>query len=221
MSVTLTTLTKQGCFDNDLESQVNSNFAALNAVVGSGTTGTGLTVLQTSPTLITPTLGVATATSVNKVTVTAPASGSTLTIVDGKTLTVNNSLTLAGTDATTQTFPTTSASIARTDAAQTFTGTQTFGAVQATGVNYIATENGVNNAIACAASSGPALTAGLVVVVLLAHSLQAGANTFAYNGGSALAIKLNTNPATDIAVAYVSGGIITLCYTGSLWVELS
>jgi hypothetical protein len=46
--------------------------------------------------------------------------------VAGKLLTVNNSLTLAGTDATTMTFPTTSASIARTDAAQTFTGIQTF-----------------------------------------------------------------------------------------------
>jgi hypothetical protein len=50
----------------------------------------------------------------------------TLTLGAGKTLTANNSLTLAGTDTTTMTFPTTSASIARTDAAQTFTGTQTF-----------------------------------------------------------------------------------------------
>jgi len=48
-----------------------------------------------------------------------------LTIANGKTLTANNTLTLAGTDATTQTFPTTSATIARTDAAQTFTGVQT------------------------------------------------------------------------------------------------
>ena len=97
-----------------------------------------------------------TAASVNKVTITAPATASTLTIADGKTLavndnvtlgtggltlgnsggftaaaskvlTANNSLTLAGTDATTHTFPTTSATIARTDAAQTFTGDQTLG----------------------------------------------------------------------------------------------
>jgi hypothetical protein len=45
--------------------------------------------------------------------------------VAGKAFTVDNSLTLAGTDATTMTFPTTSATIARTDAAQTFTGVQT------------------------------------------------------------------------------------------------
>lgn len=93
-------------------------------------------VTLTSPTLVTPTLGVATATSVNKVAITAPATSATLTIADGKTLTANNSITFAGTDATTMTFPSTSASIARTDAAQTFTGTQTFagavvGSVQA------------------------------------------------------------------------------------------
>lgn len=219
MGVTLTTLTKQGCFDNDIESQINTNFTNLNAAIGSGTTGTGLTVLQTSPTLITPTLGVATATSVNGNTITAGTG--TLTIAAGKTLTANNSLTLAGTDATTQTFPTTSANIARTDAAQTFTGTQTFGVLQMASVNYIATENGANNAIACAAASGPALAIGLVVTVLLAHSLQAGANTFAYNGGATAAIKLNTNPATDIGTAYVSGGVIVLFYNGTVWMELS
>lgn len=65
------------------------------------------------------------ATSVNKVAITAPATGATLTIAEGKTLTASNSLTLAGTDATTMTFPTTSATVARTDAANSFTGDQT------------------------------------------------------------------------------------------------
>jgi hypothetical protein len=46
-------------------------------------------------------------------------------VASGKKLTVSNSLTLAGTDATTMTFPSTSATIARTDAANTFTGVQT------------------------------------------------------------------------------------------------
>jgi len=93
----------------------------------SAVTGTGSEVLATSPTLVTPTLGAATATTVNKVTFTTPASGSTLTIADGKTLTasnsitiagtdaktltVSNSITLAGTDSTTMTFPVASASI--------------------------------------------------------------------------------------------------------------
>jgi hypothetical protein len=137
-------------------------------------TGSGALVFATSPTLVTPVLGVATATTINKVTFTAPATNAILTIadgktltasnsitlagvdgktlttnnsltlagtdgksldinanltlagVDGKTLTTNNSLTLAGTDATVMTFPTTNATLARTDAAQTFTGDQTF-----------------------------------------------------------------------------------------------
>lgn len=49
----------------------------------------------------------------------------TLFIASGKTFTVNNTLTLAGTDSTVMTFPTTSATIARTDAANTFTGAST------------------------------------------------------------------------------------------------
>jgi len=89
-------------------------------------TGTGNVVLATSPTLTTPTIGAATATTVNNVAFTAPASTATLVLASAKTFTVNHSLTLAGTDATTMTFPSTSATIARTDAAQTFTGTQTF-----------------------------------------------------------------------------------------------
>jgi hypothetical protein len=67
-------------------------------------TGTGSAVLSTSPTLVTPTLGVATATSVNKVTITAPATGSTLTIANGKTLTASNTLTFTGTDSSSVAF---------------------------------------------------------------------------------------------------------------------
>lgn len=50
-------------------------------------TGTGPLVFGTSPTMTTPTLGVATATSVNKVTITAPATSAVLTIPNGVTLT--------------------------------------------------------------------------------------------------------------------------------------
>lgn len=48
----------------------------------------------------------------------------TLTIANGKTLTDNNSLTLAGTDATTMTFPAVSASVAGTNVAQSWTAGQ-------------------------------------------------------------------------------------------------
>ena len=98
-----------------------STALALNAgkdVVSVTNTGTGNNVLADGPTLTTPTLGAATATSVNKVTITAPATGSTLTIADGKILTANASLTLAGTDATTMTFPSSSANIGYLDIPQ-------------------------------------------------------------------------------------------------------
>lgn len=72
--------------------------------LSNGVTGSGAVVLQTSPSLTTPTLGVASATSINKVAITAPATSATLTIANGKTATVNNSLTFAGTDSTTLTF---------------------------------------------------------------------------------------------------------------------
>jgi hypothetical protein len=71
-------------------------------------TGTGVNVFATTPTLVTPVLGVATATSINKVTFTGPATGSTLTLVEGSTLVTAgaNSLTLTTTAATNVTFPT-------------------------------------------------------------------------------------------------------------------
>lgn len=99
--------------------EIQAEFALIQAAIASKAN-------SNSPTLVTPTLGVASATSINKVILTAPATACTLTIANGKTLTANHSLTLAGTDSTTMTFPGTSATIARTDAAQTFTGVQDF-----------------------------------------------------------------------------------------------
>jgi hypothetical protein len=89
-------------------------------------TGSGALVFAVSPSFTTPSLGAATALTINRITFTQPAAGATLTIADGKTLTANRTLTLTGTDGVTVTFPTTNATMARTDAAQTFAGTQTF-----------------------------------------------------------------------------------------------
>jgi hypothetical protein len=74
------------------------------AGVISDETGTGTLVFATSPTLVTPTLGVATATSVNKVTITAPTTSATLSIADGKTLTVSDNATVSGTNTGDQTI---------------------------------------------------------------------------------------------------------------------
>jgi hypothetical protein len=86
-----------------------------------GTTGK---VIQNSAATIADSTGDITAGKYNGLTVSTTTG--TLTIANGKTATVNNTITLAGTDSTTMTFPSTNATVARTDAAQTFTGTQTF-----------------------------------------------------------------------------------------------
>lgn len=86
------------------------------------TTGSGTVVaLATSPSFTTPSLGAATATSINKVVLTAPAGGSTLTIADTKTLTVSNTLTFTGTDGTSFAYPGSSGTVVTLDATQTLT----------------------------------------------------------------------------------------------------
>ena len=110
----------------NLATNVTGTLPAANGGTGvTSSTGSGSVVLSNTPTLVTPILGVASATSINKVAFTAPATGSTLTIADGKTLTASNSLTLAGTDSTTMTFPASSATVAGLGVAQTFSATQT------------------------------------------------------------------------------------------------
>lgn len=74
-----------------------NNAGVLGGITGATTNGTFLT-------LTTPVLGVATVTSINKLSITTPATGSTLTIADGKTLTASNTLTFVGTDSSTITF---------------------------------------------------------------------------------------------------------------------
>ena len=61
-------------------------------------TGTGAVVFASSPTLVTPALGAATCTTLNKLTITAPATSATLTVADGKTLQANSSIAFTGTD---------------------------------------------------------------------------------------------------------------------------
>lgn len=58
----------------------------------------------TSRTMVTPVLGVATATSINKVAFTAPATSATVTVADGKTFTCSNTLTFTGTDSSSVAF---------------------------------------------------------------------------------------------------------------------
>jgi len=91
------------------------------SITAKSVSGSGDIVLATGATLVTPTLGAATATSINKMAITAPATSSTLQVSDGKTFIASNTLTLAGTDGTVMTFPSTSQTVVGLTATQTLT----------------------------------------------------------------------------------------------------
>ena len=105
----------------------------------------------------------------------------------------------------------------------TIDGTITAAIAQIGEINYIATETGVNNAIASAAASGPAVVDGLEVTVQLAHTLQAGANTYAHNAGAAVPILSHIDAVSNIAVPYAATGRIRMSYKLSIpaWLDLS
>ena len=104
---TVATLTGTQTLTNKTINLASNTLVATSAQLAAAITdetGSGLVVFNNSPSLITPTLGVATATSVNKVTITTPATSAVLTIADGKTLTASNTLTFTGTDASSVAF---------------------------------------------------------------------------------------------------------------------
>lgn len=87
---------------------------AVGFSLAGGTSSKTLTVDETanlsdkapkvSPSFTTPTLGVASATSINKVAITAPATSATLTIANGATLTASATATVSGTNTGDQTI---------------------------------------------------------------------------------------------------------------------
>lgn len=80
----------------DLANDVTGTLAA-GSLPTTLTSGTAIT----NAALTTPSLGVATATSINKMAITAPATSSTLAVANGKTFTASNTITLTGTDGVT------------------------------------------------------------------------------------------------------------------------
>ena len=126
----------------------NANLTGPITSVGNATsvaaqTGTGSTfVMQASPSLTTPDIGAATATSVNKVTITAPASSATLTLADGSALVTSgaNSITLTSSGATNVTLPTTG-TLATLAGSETLSG-KTLTAPKFANAGFIADANG-------------------------------------------------------------------------------
>ena len=96
------------------------------------TTGTAASTYAplTSPSLTTPSLGVATATSINKVTITAPTTSATLTLITGSTLATNTAasltLGLSSAAATVATIPSGTVTLMDLGTAQSITSIKTF-----------------------------------------------------------------------------------------------
>jgi len=181
-------------------------------------TGTVAVVLSNTPTLVTPVLGVASATSINKVALTAPATGSTLTIADGKTLTASNTLTLAGTDSTTMTFPSSSATVAGLAIAQSFTAKQTFtGATASLASAFInATESSTISATAATGTINYDVTTQSV----LYYTTSASANWTVNIRGNATT-SLNTLMSTNdsLTVVFLVSQGATAYYNNALQID--
>lgn len=137
-----------------------------NATSIASQTGTGTKfVVDNAPTLITPVLGVATATTINKVTITAPATGSTLTIQDGFTLTVTGNTSITGTFSGTSSGTNTGDQTITLTGAVTGSGTGSFATTIATpGTLTVATTNSTATAHthAITSSSAPGAAASLL-----------------------------------------------------------
>lgn len=112
-------------------------------------TGSGLIVGNNTPTLITPVLGIATATSINKLAITAPATSATLALANNSSLNTAGAfaLTLTTTATTNVTFPAGTGTLQL--AATTLSG---YGITEATSIESLNTMN--------VAFWGDSLTAG-------------------------------------------------------------
>lgn len=99
-------------------------------------TALGLKAPLISPSFTTPALGVATGTSFNKVTITAPTTSATLTLVTGSSLITAGAFatTLTSTATTNSTLPAGTHTLAAIDVAQTYTAQQS-GTTPTTGDN--------------------------------------------------------------------------------------
>ena len=190
-----------------------------NGVAG-GNTLVSIDAVQTlsNKTLSTPVLGVATATSVNKVALTAPATSATLTIADGKTLTASNSLTLAGTDATTMTFPSSSATVAGLAIAQSFTAKQTF--TGATGSLASAFINATESSTISATAATGTINYDVTTQSVLYYTSNASANwTVNIRGNATTSLNTLMTTGDSLTVVFLVTQGSTAYYNNALTID--
>jgi hypothetical protein len=193
-------------------------------------TGTGKMVLDTSPTLVTPVLGVATATSINKLTLTTPATSATLTVADGASLVTSGaySLTLTATAATNVTFPTTG-TLATLAGSETFTNKTLTNPTVTNYVETVVAIGTVTSSSTLSLTSGtvqtatltastactftmPTATAGKSFILLLKQAAATGNGTATFTD-----VKFGTSGAPTITATAGKMDILTFVADGTNW----
>lgn len=215
----------------DLISGASANTGAVNAgtvyvdtgsLTGTGTAPVNIGTVNAKTITIGRSSGVTT--TVNNVTITAPATGATLTIAGGKTLTSNITTTLAGTDSLTLTTQPFSMHVASTNNSQTFTNTTNFeGDVRTKTVTMsvptatIAIGNTTGNLVATPLTATAKSVTGVSTttegLTVTGHGFaHAQRVTYTVTGGSAIAGLTNT---TAYYVIYVDANTIKLASSAS------
>ena len=177
-SITLRSAKGSGLTNNEID----ANFSNLNTDKAE----------LVSPSFTTPTLGAASATTLNKITITTPATGATLTITDGKTLTALKTMSFTAADDTgVYTLPTGTKTLVATDVT-------TLSSLVSVGTITTGTWTATDIAVA---DGGTGRSTGTTAYALIAtgttatgaqQTLAAGATTELLVGGGASALPVWT-----------------------------
>lgn len=174
--------------------------------------------LSSGNTTVAGTLGVTgalTAASVNKLTITTPATSATLTIADGKTHVVSNSLTFTGTDGNSFAFPSGSDTVVTRDASQTLTSKTLTSPTINGGTHTAITSLGIRStgaAFDLMLASSEVLTAGRTLTITLNNA----ARTVNLGGNLTTAAAFVTSGANSLTLTTTGPTTVTLPTSGTL-----
>ena len=208
---TVSTLTGTQTLTNKTIDLTNNTLVATSAQLAaaiSDETGTGSLVFATSPSLVTPDIGVATATSVNKVAITAPANGATLFLADGSTLATSGaySITLISTATTSVTLPT-SGTLATLANAETLTNKTISGSTNT--LTNIANASLVNSSVTFGSTTvalGATSTSLAGLTELTVDNLNFNGNEISStNANGDIILSPNGSGKVDVANSIITG----------------